>query len=234
MDKPFLKKYLELIFATASIYFLACALFGLLTKIPAIGNRFKNSIEFSGMGVVVPILLLIFLFVGTFVLARRWTVMEKEGVANSARWHKLLHFIITIEVAFITFSFVSFFFMISTSLIPNSKDLPFFVRYPYIGWGMYIIGLVPVVLVMIKKTRKLGARWCLLLSAASFLQLVFDPNSVVPLASYLFFCLLVVSPAILLMLEGSSKWGNDPIQMAVDVEPKLLTKTAFVEKGDIK
>jgi hypothetical protein len=92
--------------ATVSVYLLVTFLFGLLAYIPAIGNRLKNGIAFSVVGIIIPILLPLFLFFVNFALARRWTAKEKAGV-DTLRWQSVLRHL----VAIITFIHVSFFLL---------------------------------------------------------------------------------------------------------------------------
>lgn len=202
MDKQYLKKYLSLILATASVYLLVTFLFGFLAYIPAIGNRFKNGIDFSGVGIIVPILLLLFLFFGNFALARRWTAKEKAGV-DTLRWQSTLRHLVAIGVAIITFISVTFFFAVATTHTTNfnSNNIPIYQKYPVIVWVAYLICVLPSLLVIIPKTRKMGARWCLIISTAIILRALFEVNGSASAGSYLLFGCYLVPAAILLMFE---------------------------------
>jgi uncharacterized membrane protein YhaH (DUF805 family) len=204
MEKAFFKKYIELMLATVSASLLACVLFWLLMIIPPIGKRFPNGLEFAGIGIVVPIIFLLFLFFGCFELARRWTAREKAGVSTAYHWHNVLQLIIAAGVAFLTFAYVYLFFNTSmyqpTNSISNKTSF-YLKHYPFILRGVSILCLLPAFFVIIKKTRKMGARWCLLLSTAILMQNVLDPSASMSMANYLFFSFFFVPCAILLMAE---------------------------------
>lgn len=203
MNKLFFKKYIGLILATVSVYLLVTFLFGLLAYIPAVGNRFKNGIDFSRAGIMIPILLLVFLFFGNFALARHWTAKEKAGV-DTLRWQSTLRHLVAIGVAINTFIYVTFFFAVATSRTTNfnSNNISIYEKYPVIYWVVYLLCVLPALLVMIPKTRKMGARWCLVISTAIILQALFDVNGSASAGFYLLFGCYLVPAAILLMFEG--------------------------------
>jgi hypothetical protein len=202
MNQLFFKKYIGLILSTATVYLLVTFLFGLLAYIPAIGNRFKNSIDFSGAGIIIPILLLVFLFLGNFALARSWAAKEKAGV-DTLRWQSTLRHLVAIGLAIITFIYVSFFFAVATSHTTNfhSNNIPIYQKYPVIIWVAYLMCVLPSLLVIIPKTRKMGARWCLVISTAIILRMLFQVNASSSAGSYLLFGCYLVPAAILLMFE---------------------------------
>lgn len=202
MNQLFFKKYIGLILATATVYLLVAFLFGLLAYIPAIGNRFKNSIDFSGAGIIIPILLLLFLFLGNFALARRWTAKEKAGV-DTLRWQSTLRHLVAIGLAIITVIYVSFFFAVATAHTTNfnSNNIPIYQKYPVIIWVAYLMCVLPSLLVIIAKTRKMGARWCLVISTAIILRMLFQVNASSSAGGYLLFGCYLVPAAILLMFE---------------------------------
>ncbi|MBU3744581.1 MAG: hypothetical protein FGM61_08555 [Sediminibacterium sp.] len=118
------------------------------------------------------------------------------------------------EVAYVSFIYVTLFFVVSTAHTTDSKDEPFFLKYSFIVWAMYIFCLLPAILVLIKKTRKMSARWCILITAAFHLRTVFDSSASAPIGEYLFFCIIYLPCAILLMMEGNLLPGQPEMNSA--------------------
>lgn len=145
------------------------------------------------------------------MLAKRWTLKEKALLSQSARWHNTLDLFMSLGVALVTFLDLYFFYIISTSQPTNiiiTSNAPFNFNYPSFMGVLCILSLLPVLLVLIRKTRKMGARWCLLITVAINLRLVFDSSVSVPLGNHLFLCLYYLPCAILLMKD----WNLPPTQ----------------------